>query len=252
MKRILPNCVIILFLLVTGSAQLLSQNRVEYLDQYFNVQASADKAKYVRDVKMNTDSTYFVTVSYITGELIMQGLFLDKALETENGPFKYFYANGNPESSGNFKNGQKVGTWKRWNFDGKPKPDRFYNDEKFVATTRATSGAKFPGGMAALQKLVSDSLKYPLEAKERGIEGTVYITFIVDASGEVRLPQVSDGVHYLLDEEALRFVSSLPLWTPAAKNGIAVDSSYIMPITFDLDNDTLQNRNEGLGTGGKN
>lgn len=244
-------CAVIVLLLTVGVSVSNSQSRVEYLDQYFNVQASAEKAKYKRDVSMNADSTYNVSISYITGEKMMEGLFLDKALEVEHGPFKYYYANGNPESTGSFKNGSKVGVWKRWNFDGRPKPDRFYNDETFVAKNRATIGAKYPGGMIALQKLVSDSLQYPQEARERGLEGTVYITFLVDASGEVRLPQVSDGVHYLLDEEALRFVSSLPTWTPAAKNGIAVDSSYIMPIIFDLENDTLQNRNEGLGSGGK-
>jgi len=241
-----------LFLFAAGVSYSNAQSRVEYLDQYFNVMPSVEKAKYSRDVTMNADSTYQVSVSYITGEKMMDGLFLDKALEIEQGAFKYFYANGNPESSGSFKNGQKIGIWKRWNFDGRVKPDRFYNDETFVAKNRATSGAKFPGGMASLQKLVSDSLQYPQEARERGLEGIVYITFLVDASGEVRLPQVADGIHYLLDEEALRFVSSLPIWTPAAKNGIAVDSSYIMPINFDIGNDTLQNKNEGLGSGSKN
>lgn len=252
MKRILHFYIAPLIFLAVGITSSFGQSRVEYLDQYFNVQPGPEKAKYTREVIMNVDSTYNVSISYITGEKMMDGMFLDKALDVEHGPFKYFYANGNPESAGSFKNGQKVGVWKRWNFDGRMKPDRFYNDETFVAKNRATSGAKFPGGMNSLQKLVSDSLQYPLEARERGLEGTVYVTFLVDASGEVRLPQVSDGIHYLLDEEALRFVSSLPTWTPAAKNGIAVDSSYIMPITFDLSNDTLQNKNEGLGSGSKN
>jgi TonB family protein len=88
--------------------------------------------------------------------------------------------------------------------------------------------------MAALQVLVTDSLVYPEEAKKQKIQGTVYVTFTIDATGEVSQPQITDGVHALLDEEALRFVSSLPTWVPAAKSGIPVDSNYIMPITFDL------------------
>jgi TonB family protein len=81
---------------------------------------------------------------------------------------------------------------------------------------------------------VNDSLNYPKEAVERKLEGTVYVNFTIDATGEVSHPMVSDGVHYLLDEEALRFISSLPSWTPASKNGIPVESNYIMPIVFDL------------------
>jgi hypothetical protein len=50
----------------------------------------------------------------------------------------------------------------------------------------------------------------------------------------VSQPTVTDGVSAALDAEALRFVTSLPTWVPAAKNGIPVDSNYIMPITFDL------------------
>jgi TonB family protein len=164
----------------------------------------------------------------------MTGIYADKDLQIGNGDFTYFYANGYKESEGRFKNGYKVGTWKRWNFEGKPKPDRFYPDEHFVKTNRTSQAAKFPGGMAALQKLVSDSLNYPEQAKNQKIQGTVYVTFTIDATGEVSQPQITDGVHALLDEEALRFVSSLPTWVPAAKSGIPVDSNYIMPFTFDL------------------
>ena len=82
--------------------------------------------------------------------------------------------------------------------------------------------------------MVNDSLRYPEEARERLIEGTVYITFQIDQAGDVRQPEVTEGVHYLLDEEALRFVSTLPTWTPATRNGVAVESSFIMPITFSI------------------
>ncbi|MEZ4801086.1 MAG: energy transducer TonB, partial [Flavobacteriales bacterium] len=86
----------------------------------------------------------------------------------------------------------------------------------------------------ALQQMVNDSLQYPAEAVERNIEGTVYVTFMIDAAGDVRNAEISEGVHYLLDEEALRFVSTMPSWAPATRSGIPVDSNFIMPITFNL------------------
>lgn len=219
----------------------LAQAQTQFLDIYFNTVSTVDKAKYIREVVVENDTTYKVSIKYVTGETMMTGTYMDPKLELQNGSFKYFYANGNPESAGVFKEGIKVGTWKRWSFDGSKKPDRYYPDENFKAKTRSTKPAKFPGGMAALQKLIADSLKYPAEAKERGLEGTVYVAFTIDAKGEVSHPEVSEGTHYLLNEEAIRFVSAMPAWTPASKNGMAIDSSFIMPITFNLGNRTTQN-----------
>lgn len=238
MEQILRFCVV---LYVLCCSSLFTHAQTQFLDAYFNNVLSSDKAKYTRDITVENDSTYKVSMKYITGETMMVGVFADANLQNQNGNFQYFYANGNPESEGRFKNGIKVGVWKRWSFDGSKKPDRYYPDENFKAKTRSTNPAKFPGGMAALQKLITDSLKYPAEAKERGLEGTVYVTFTVDATGEVSRPEVSEGVHFLLNEEAMRFVSAMPTWAPASKNGTSVDSSFIMPVTFSLGNRTTQN-----------
>jgi len=246
MKQILHLC---LLLYVLFCAHTSVNGQTQFLDAYFNVVPNQELAKYSRDVVVTNDTTYQIIMKYVTGEVMMTGTFADSKLEIQNGNFKYFYANGNPESEGRFKRGIKVGTWKRWSFDGTKKPDRYYPDENFKAKTRSTNPAKFPGGMAALQKLISDSLKYPQEAKERALEGTVYVTFTIDATGEVSRPEVSEGVHYLLNEEAVRFVSAMPVWSPASKNGIPVDSSFIMPITFNLGNRSTQNiQKETSGT----
>jgi TonB family protein len=212
------------------------QGTTEYLDPQFNVLASADSPnlKYIRTVTLKEDRSFAVRVDYKTGETMMTGRYIDKDLTVEDGNFQYFYANGIVESQGSFRSGAKIGTWKRWNYDGRPKPSRFYPDETNRRTTRTTASAKYPGGMKALQKLVLDSLRYPGEAKDRQIEGTVYVTFVIDQSGDVIQAEVTEGVHYLLDEEALRFVSKMPAWSPATRYGVAVDTNFIMPITFNM------------------
>lgn len=250
MKQILRLCFVVLCAAFSNS--VISQSQVQYLDSYFAILPVAEKAKYTREVVPVNDSLYQVTIKYITGENMMIGTFADPKLEVQNGDFVYYYANGNKESEGRYKHGLKVGTWKRWSFDGLKKPDRYYPDENFKAKTRSTKPAKFPGGMAALQKLIVDSLKYPLEAKQRGLEGTVYVTFTVDATGEVSRPEVSEGIHYLLNEEALRFVSAMPTWTPASKNGTPVDSSFIMPVTFDLGHRSSQTLQSSKTSSNKN
>jgi len=232
--KFFTNCLSAFVIVLCSSFGGQAQSRVEYLDPQFNLVSDSLSSKFVRTIKTVNDSVFEVQVIFRTGEFMMFGTYSDKNLTVENGEFKYFYANGTLESEGKFRNGLKVGTWKRWNYDGRPKPDRFYPDENFKRSNRTTAAAKFPGGTAALQQLVADSLNYPQEAKDRKIEGTVYITFVIDAQGDVRQAEVSEGVHYLLDEEALRFVSKLPTWTPATRNGMPVDSSFIMPISFDF------------------
>lgn len=240
MTQILRIVCFVSIMLLTFSG--LAQIRRDSLDFQHRKTSDINLARFEREVTTINDSAYKVVVKYLTGESFMTGIYADQELLVGNGDFTYFYANGYKESEGRYKNGFKVGTWKRWNFEGKPKPDRFYPDEHFVKTNRSSQPAKFPGGMAALQKLVTDSLNYPEQAKKQKIQGTVYVTFTIDATGEVSQPQITDGVHALLDEEALRFVSSLPTWVPAAKGGIPVDSNYIMPITFDmgLDEETTE------------
>lgn len=239
MNKILPLFLLAGLLLThyTSRAELQKLETV-YLDGKRQVLDNATGATHARDLYLNTDNnTYFVQVVSVkqNSDTLYWGNYHDRLLTTEHGLFKYFYFNGRPESEGEFKMGTKVGTWKRWNFDGTERPDRFYSDEKFVKGERTTNAAKFPGGIDSLQNYVNTNLIYPADARNRGIEGTVYVSFTIDKFGNVRDPLVTTSVHYLLDEEAIRFVSEMPEWSPAAKNGNYVETQFIMPITFDLE-----------------
>lgn len=231
MNWMVRGCALIVISLAINTITY-GQTSIDFLDAQLNVVRDSISSKFIRTTTLVSDTTYNVRINYRTGELMMTGAYKDKALSTEHGEFKYFYANGVVESQGRYANGNKVGVWNRWSYDGNPKPDRQYAEENFKKSTRTTASAKFPGGMTALQQMVNDSLVYPAEAIERKIEGTVYVTFVIDTSGDVRNAEVTGSVHYLLDEEALRFVSTMPTWTPATRNGSPVDSNFIMPITF--------------------
>jgi len=223
---------IILSILSMKSICLSAQ--VEYLDIQHKLLESSEKAIYMREVKPNSDGSFACKIKYITEETFMIGRYLDRELTLPDGDFQYFYANGVKESEGKFKNGFKVGTWKRWNFEGIAKPDRYYAEEDFVKTNRASSPAKFPGGNSAIQKFINENLRYPEEAKSKKLEGTVIVTFSVDISGKVKDSKVSSSIHYTLDEEAMRCIASLPEWEPATREGRPVESSYIMPVVFKL------------------
>ncbi|MGQ1786808.1 MULTISPECIES: TonB family protein [unclassified Saccharicrinis] len=94
----------------------------------------------------------------------------------------------------------------------------------------------FPGGsMGALKLFVHSQLKYPVIAQEKGIQGRVYVSFIIDESGMIKNPKIARGVHPSLDYEALRVLHLSPRWTPGRQNGKPVSVSYTVPFNFVLD-----------------
>ncbi len=93
---------------------------------------------------------------------------------------------------------------------------------------------EFPGGTAALQKYLAESVKYPVIAQENGIQGRIYVQFIINSKGEVTNATVLRGVDPSLDREALRVVQSMPNWKPGKQRNRPVRVSYIVPINFVL------------------
>lgn len=94
----------------------------------------------------------------------------------------------------------------------------------------------FPGGDLALLKYISENTKYPEICRENGIQGKVFVEFVIGTDGKVTDVSIAKGVDKYLDEEAVRVVSSLPQWNPGKQRGKAVPVSYIIPIKFVLGN----------------
>lgn len=92
----------------------------------------------------------------------------------------------------------------------------------------------FPGGMEALNKYLSEKIVYPDDAKSAGIEGKVYISFIVTTEGVLSDVKVAKKVNPSLDAEALRVVKAMPKWVPGSHEGKPVSVSYVLPIAFKL------------------
>ncbi len=93
---------------------------------------------------------------------------------------------------------------------------------------------EFPGGDLALRKYIANAIKYPVIAQENGIQGKVYVTFVVGKDGKVTNARIARGVDPSLDKEALRVVNTLPVWKPGKQRGKPVNVSYTVPINFVL------------------
>ncbi len=93
----------------------------------------------------------------------------------------------------------------------------------------------FPGGEAKLFEFISKNIHYPQEAKEKGIQGRVFIGFIVEKDGSISNVRNLRGVDSELDAEAIRGVESMPRWKPGMHRGEPVRVSYQIPIVFKLE-----------------
>jgi protein TonB len=92
----------------------------------------------------------------------------------------------------------------------------------------------FPGGDEALYAFVGKQIVYPEIAKRAGVEGKLYIQFVVRTDGKVTDVNVQKGIGAGCDEEAVRVVKSMPNWKPGRQNGHPVNVRISIPIVFKL------------------
>ncbi len=92
----------------------------------------------------------------------------------------------------------------------------------------------FPGGEEKLYEFIANNVQYPQEAKERGIQGRVFVGFIVERDGTFSNFKILRSIGGGCDEEAMRVIMAMPKWTPGKQHGKAVRVSYKIPIKFSL------------------
>lgn len=90
------------------------------------------------------------------------------------------------------------------------------------------------GGMKKFYEYVGENLLYPTAAKEAGIEGKVYVQFIVDVTGEITETRILKGIGKGCDEEVFRIMNQAAAWIPGKQRGQAVKVRMVLPITFHL------------------
>ena len=187
-----------------------------------------------------------------------------------HGPLREWYPSGQQKSYQEFSNGLLNGECTNWREDGSLElKARYYKGDKhgnfrtyypggsllrddFFENGELVEGhcyspegepvdyfpyvvrPSFPGGRAALRRFVDKELKYPQQARKKGIEGSVIVLFTVDENGKVRDPEVVNGDLEYFNEEALRLVSIFPDWIPGKVDGVLSSVQVSLPIEFRL------------------
>ncbi len=93
---------------------------------------------------------------------------------------------------------------------------------------------KQPEGQEAFYKYISKNLKYPNAAVREQVEGRVYVQFIINTDGSLTDIEVTKGIGFGCDEEAVRIIKNAPKWTPGKQRGKPVRVRMSLPIVFKL------------------
>lgn len=94
--------------------------------------------------------------------------------------------------------------------------------------------AEFPGGLTGMREFLKANFKYPERAEELGLQGKCYLKLTIWKTGEIKEVKVKKGVVDCpeCDQEAIRLVRLMPKWLPGKVNGAAVNSYFMLPVSF--------------------
>lgn len=108
------------------------------------------------------------------------------------------------------------------------------DDEVFVVVEEQ---AEFPGGLDSMYAYIVKNLKYPELAKEKGIEGRVFVSFIIEKDGSISNVKILRGIGGGCEEAAVEMIKNMPKWKPGTQRGKPVRVQFNLPIKFELEKD---------------
>jgi TonB family protein len=120
-------------------------------------------------------------------------------------------------------------------FGKKPfKTDSTYNDDESKIFVIVDKQPEYKGGIDAMVRHVHSNLSYPTSARRMGIDGIVYVSFLVSPAGILHNIKVIRGISADCDKEAIRVVALMPPWRPGRLEGKPVTVRVVLPIKFNL------------------
>jgi len=98
---------------------------------------------------------------------------------------------------------------------------------------------RYTYGEEDLGKFIAHNMRYPIKAKQDGIEGRILCSFIVGVDGAISNIEVVDGLDPALDNEAIRVLGLMPKWIPGENGGEKVNVKCLLPIDFTIDEEPI-------------
>jgi TonB family protein len=146
---------------------------------------------------------------------------------------------------GRIKNGKRDSIWA-----GNDKETRFkeiYKEGELISgvatyangTTSTYSKSRlvlpeFAGGVDGFGRFIGKNVRYPQQARERGIQGVVIVSFVIEKDGSLSDIKAAKPANPYLDNEAIKMIGQSPKWLPGTKFGVPIRTTYSTPISFTL------------------
>jgi|GEM_PF-1449882 len=270
MKKIIVPVLFLFIRVQFSSAQdyVNADKRTFYFDRNDRMVAGPDSAYYFRVIE-TTVTKIFSTEYYMSGQVRQTSPYLSVSTGHSTGLVEGWHENGKKMFELSINNGQPEGLFQEWYENGNVKSKVnytnnllngeavwYYPDGKIRRNTTFQQGdaissqcfsengttelcqkpffktPSYPGGIKKLLAYLQKNLVYPKKARQTGIQGKVYISFLIDKEGQVRDAFVLKGLSPDLDTEALRVVNAMPGWEPGFSYEEPVNTSYVLPIYF--------------------
>ena len=235
----------ILFVMLTlASLSLFAQDTTYYDSSYVKVNSLVNASYYEIVSRYSSDTNRATKKIYNkSGKMKARYQYANYSDGIQHGKQLEFYPDGKQKSEIDYDYGYFNGVLKTWYENGKLRRyDSFYMEKLIVGHCYTPEGAdtayfefqtqpSFPGGEDARQKFLTKNIHYPDSARENGIQGVVYISFIVEPDGSISGVKAYKGVKEL-SGEAVRVVKLMPNWNPGLLEGKKVRVKVKMPIQF--------------------
>lgn len=227
-------------------------------EKYENVSAKND-AVYILRIEQQDDTTFINRFYNVMGPMIYQETYKDAKNDTGHGVFCWYNSLGDIDSSGYIFNNQREGIWKYYVNAKVVKHVEFLHDvmqnEKFINDTLSENNpdgspdfhpAKFKPtfGYISWDAYIYSNIHNTI-AQDNNINKyirgpyTCIVCFLVSKEGEIinRNTYLTTSEHILIDEDVLKMIRKSTSWIPATKNGIAVDFTSKLHLTYMTDED---------------
>jgi len=182
-----------------------------------------------RMVIKQEDGSYYIKNYAEHGTLLSEGISQSIFPLHKIGEYKVYSPKGNLVSIAQYKDNQLQSN-QNWKENGDKAIDNVFSSVDEMPLFKESEQAFL--GEKAISNHVAKNIRYPHMAMKNGIQGTVYVNFVIMEDGQIKDITLLRGIGGGCDQEAMRVIGTMKKWTPGKLNGKVVRVSYNLPVRY--------------------
>jgi TonB family protein len=232
----------------------VKKSQIETIEEYDAVLGYKKRYYMLKKLPQWTMSEIRVTATAVNGggrpefsKYEPRVIIYSDSIMMKHGSLLEWYPSGALKTRGTYLAGRLDGTLETFHPNDKPKQiEQYHLDTLKKATCFDSLGTetthipffelpKYPKGDAAMYKFLSQTIRYPANARQMGEQETIFVSFTIDKTGKVTDVKSLKNKSRALGFESVRTIKALSKWSPALLDGKPIDMTYLMPITYGIE-----------------